>query len=114
MKEPKNKINDGTHLTLEERKIIENGCHNGSTKMAIAQTIGKDKSTVGKKIKLHRKAVNKCTLPLECKNYKYCKLGRNCTTDCPKFELFTCGRMDRRFRGERGRDLHGDRRGAQR
>ena len=87
MKDPKNKINDRTQLTLKERKIIENGCHNGSTKTAIAQTIGKDKSTVGKEIKLHRKAVNKCTLPLKCKALILWKvsLARSCSTS-----LFRC------------------------
>ncbi len=38
----------GTHLSLEDRKIIEKGISNGSTKTAIAKTIGKDNSTVGK------------------------------------------------------------------
>ena len=40
--------NANTHLTLEERRIILTGITNGSTKTAIAQTIGKDKSTIGK------------------------------------------------------------------
>ena len=43
--------NTYSHLTLEERRIILNGISHGSTKTAIAQTIGKDKSTVGKEIK---------------------------------------------------------------
>ena len=42
-------VNKNSHLTLEERKIIETGISNGSTKKAIADTIGKDKSTVGKR-----------------------------------------------------------------
>lgn len=45
---------DITHLNLEDRRIIETGIRNGSTKTAIATTIGKDNSTVGKEIKLHR------------------------------------------------------------
>lgn len=44
---------DITHLNLEDRRIIETGIRNGSTKTAIATTIGKDNSTVGKEIKLH-------------------------------------------------------------
>ena len=44
------KTNAFSHLTLEERRIILTGITNGSTKTAIAQTIGKDKSTVGKEI----------------------------------------------------------------
>ena len=42
-----------SHLTLEERRIILTGIINGSTKTAIAQTIGKDKSTVRKEIRSH-------------------------------------------------------------
>ena len=47
-------LNSGKHLTHEERKIIEAGIRNGATKTAIGKTIGKEKSTVGKEIKLHR------------------------------------------------------------
>ena len=42
--------NKHLHITLDERKIIETGIFNGSTRTAIARTIGKDKSTVGKEI----------------------------------------------------------------
>lgn len=42
--------NSFSHLTLEERRIILAGITNGSTKTAIAQTIGKDKSTVAKRL----------------------------------------------------------------
>ena len=40
----------GTHLNYEDRKIIQTGIENGSTKTSIANTIGKDNSTVGKEI----------------------------------------------------------------
>ena len=69
----------GTHLNYEDRKIIQTGIENGSTKTSIANTIGKDNSTVGKEIALHRTLKSKCALPLECKAYQHCKLGRNCT-----------------------------------
>ncbi len=46
--------NKEKHLTLKERRIIRTGIENGSTKTAIAETIGKDNSTIGKEIKLHR------------------------------------------------------------
>ena len=42
------------HLTLEERRIIQTGISNGSTKTAIGKTLGKDNSTIGKEIKNHR------------------------------------------------------------
>ena len=45
---------DNTHLTLEERKTIQIGLENRSTKVAIAKTIGKDPTTVAKEIRRHR------------------------------------------------------------
>ena len=87
--------NKFTHLTLEERRIILTGITNGSTKTAIAQTIGKEKSTVGKEIKLHRQLTHKCSLPLECEHYRKCVYGRQCTADCPEYKPFRCSRRDR-------------------
>ena len=87
--------NTNSHLTLEERRIILTGITNGSTKTAIAQTIGKDKSTIGKEIKLHRTLSHKCKMPLECSNYKGCAHGRKCTSDCPEYIPFRCSRRDR-------------------
>lgn len=87
--------NKNKHLTYSERTIIETGIRNGSSKTAIADTLGKDKSTIGKEIKLHRVLSKKCSMPLECTNYKKCKLGRHCTVDCPFYEPFYCSRRDR-------------------
>lgn len=87
--------NANKHLTLEERRIILHGIEAGSKKSSIADTIGKDKSTVGKEIKLHRILKHKCPMPLECSNYKRCAYGRNCTTDCPEYHPFSCSRRDR-------------------
>ena len=87
--------NSFSHLTLEERRIILTGITNGSSKTAIAETIGKDKSTVGKEIKLHRRLKHKCRLPLECSNYRKCVHGRLCVTDCPDYIPFKCSRRDR-------------------
>ena len=87
--------NSFSHLTLEERRIILTGITNGSSKTAIAQTIGKDKSTVGKEIKLHRVLTHKCKMPLECTNYRKCVHGRQCTMDCPEYAPFKCSRRDR-------------------
>lgn len=90
-----NQINAFSHLTLQERRIILTGITNGSTKTAIAQTIGKDKSAIGKEIKLHRKLTHKCKMPLECNNYRKCPFGRQCTNDCPELSPFRCSRRDR-------------------
>ena len=87
--------NSFSHLTLEERRIILTGITNGSSKTAIAQTIGKDKSTVGKEIKLHRSLTHKGKMPLECNNYRKCPYGRQCTSDCPEYDPFKCSRRDR-------------------
>lgn len=87
--------NSFSHLTLEERRIILTGIINGSSKTAIAQTIGKDKSTVGKEIRLHRALTHKCKMPLECTNYRRCVHGRQCTLDCPEYSPFKCSRRDR-------------------
>ena len=56
--------NSFSHLTLEERRFILTGITNGSSKTAIAQTIGEDKPTVGKEIKLHRVLTHKCKMPI--------------------------------------------------
>lgn len=87
--------NANTHLIIEERRIIETGIRNGSTKTAIARTLGKDNSTIGKEIKQHRYLKHKSALPLECANYKKCKHGRQCTQECPDYEKFRCKRRDR-------------------
>lgn len=87
--------NKNKHLSLQERFIIENGIRNGSSKKAIADTLGKDKSTIGKEIKLHRSCSYKCKLPLECSAYKKCSHGRLCSSACPDFIPFVCARRDR-------------------
>ena len=84
-----------SHLTLDERRIILTGITHGSTKAAIAKTLGKDKSTIGKEIKLHRTLTHKCKMPLECNNYRKCVYDRQCTPDCPEYSPFRCSRRDR-------------------
>ena len=87
--------NKNKALTLDERRIIETGIRNSSTKTAIARTIGKDKSTIGKEIRLHRVLRHKCSLPLECAAYARCSHGRNCTPSCLDYVPFSCSRRDR-------------------
>ena len=94
-KDNMNSNKEVTHLSSEERRIIETGIRHGSTKTAIAKTIGKDNSTIGKEIKLHRKLKYKSTLARECSNYKRCKYGRECFPECEDFEQYTCKRRDR-------------------
>lgn len=87
--------NKNLHLTENERQIIANGIQNGSTKTSIATVLGKDKSTIGKEIKMHRSRTHKCSLPLECVNYTKYKHSRNCSTQCIDFLQFFCKRRDR-------------------
>ena len=82
-------------MSYSDRQIIETGIENGSTKQAIATTLGKDKSTIGKEIKLHRFLAYKCNLPLECSNYKRCKHERHCTLNCIDYVPFKCTRRDK-------------------
>jgi len=86
---------DGTHLTLDERKIIQAGIENGSTKADIARTIGKDSTTVAKEIRKHRqfKARNTYNRPVLCARQKFC--GKGCVKKCEYFEEPVCKRRDK-------------------
>ena len=86
--------NKNLYLTAQERLIIEKGIENGSTKAAIALTIGKDKSTVGKEIKKHRELVHKSSYKINCANMKNCSHNHVCD-NCADFKPFTCNRRDR-------------------
>ncbi len=86
--------NKNLHLTNQDRTIIEKGIENGSTKAAIALTIGKDKSTVGKEIKKHRELVHKSSYKINCANMKNCSHNHVCD-NCADFKPFTCNRRDR-------------------
>lgn len=86
--------NKNLHLTVQERIIIEKGIENVSTKAAIALTIGKDKSTVGKEIKKHRELVHKSSYKINCANMKNCSHNHVCD-NCADFKPFTCNRRDR-------------------
>ena len=85
------------HLTLAERQIIETGISHGSTKAAIAKTLGKDKSTIGKEIKLHRVKSFSISYPLDCSLFPKCKDKNTflCNPQCPSYIQFTCKRRDR-------------------
>lgn len=86
--------NKNLHLTVQERIIIEKGIENSSTKAAIALTISKDKSTVGKEIKKHRELVHKSSYKINCSNMKNCSHNHVCV-NCADFKPFTCNRRDR-------------------
>lgn len=86
---------DNKHLSLEERKIIQTGIENRSSKVAIANTIGKDPSTVAKEIRKHRilKPRNTFNKNSICKHIKECQNG--CQIRCERYEEMTCSERDR-------------------
>ena len=88
------KSNKNLHLTLSERQIIQRGIENGATKASIAATLGKDKSTIGKEIKAHRKHTHVCSFNPACANKDRCKHHHVCD-NCADLVVFKCKRRDR-------------------
>ena len=91
-------MNDkGAHLTLSERQIIETGISKGASKKSIADTIGKDKSTIGKEIKNHRILKRYYAYPIDCVKYPKCndKNTYLCNKECSNYTKFKCSRRDR-------------------
>ena len=88
------KSNKNLHLTLSDRQIIQRGIENGATKASIAATLGKDKSTIGKEIKAHRKHKHICSFNPACANKDRCKHHHVCK-DCADLVVFKCKRRDR-------------------
>lgn len=90
---------DGTHLTLEERKIIQAGIENGATKADIARTIGKDATTVAKEIRKHRKLRPRNTYARSVlcgrRLSKACRKKSYCNVKCELFEEPKCRRRDK-------------------
>lgn len=89
-------LHDSTHLTLDERRIIEAGITNSSTKAAIARTIGKDDTTVAKEIRKHRifKARNTFNRPVMCEKLRVCP-HKPCLEKCEFFSEPKCNRRDK-------------------
>ena len=87
-------IHDNSHLTLDERKIIQKGIESGSTKKAIATTIGKDPTTVAKEIRKHRVFHPRNTFnnPCICIHLKECK---KCIKKCERYEEIKCNKRDK-------------------
>lgn len=92
----KRKMHDSTHLTLDERKIIQTGIENGSCKVDIARVIKKDATTVAKEIRKHRefKPRNTFNQSVMCGRYESCP-RKMCQTKCPLFEEPKCQRRDK-------------------
>ena len=85
---------DNTHLTLQDRQIIQKGIESRSSKTAIAQTIGKDPTTVAKEIRKHRdlKRRNAFNQKSICIHLKEC---HGCKRKCSRYQEQTCSKRDR-------------------
>lgn len=84
------------HLSLEDRKIIQDGIENELTKVEIAKRIGKDPTTVSKEIKNRRKLKprNPFNNPITCTKFKQCGI---CHGKCSEYEEIKCLRRDRKI-----------------
>jgi IS30 family transposase len=84
-----------SHLSLDERQIIENGLRDGKTFQSIALSLGKDSSTISKEIKRGRifkprsrpYSPNNCIYRRECDQASTC--GKN--SQCRKSSCLKCG-----------------------
>ena len=85
---------NGKHLSLEDRKIIEQNICKGLRKFETAKELNKSQSTIGKEIKKNRKRKYSLvdTPPWNCKFFKDCMV---CTSRCIHFEEISCSRRDR-------------------
>ena len=85
---------NGKHLSLEDRKIIEQNICKGLRKFETAKELNKSQSTIGKEIKNNRKIrySQVDTPPWQCKYFKECMV---CTNKCIHFEETPCTRRDR-------------------
>ena len=102
----------GKHLTLDDRRSIQIGLHEGLTFRQIAQNIGKDPSTISKEVRSHMitsrtASCNPCRHVRDCHHYNdICspcreQLGRSCRgcpsvtccTVCPEFVPKICRRL---------------------
>ena len=89
-------LHNGTHLTYEQRRIIQTGIENNSTKADIARTIGKDATTVAKEIRKHRsfKPRNTHGRPVVCRKMADCPT-KPCWHKCAAYEPPFCNRRDK-------------------
>ena len=86
------------HLTLDDRKAIQDGIEKRLSKTAIARSISKEPTTISKEIKKHRtlKPRNRFNSAVICSNVKHCsKPRRYCSEACPSYVEQNCLLRDR-------------------
>lgn len=84
------------HMTLEDRKQIQEGLEKEMSRTEIAKIINKDVSTVAKEIKNRRKLKprNLFNNPITCTKFKECRI---CHGKCSEYEEIKCLRRDRKI-----------------
>ena len=84
-----------THLSLEDRKKIQEGLEKELSRTEIAKSISKNISTVAKEIKSRRKLKpkNPFNNPITCTKFKQCGI---CHGKCDEYEEIKCPRRDRK------------------
>ena len=84
----------GKHLSLDDRKKIEEGIEKGLRKFEIAKLVNKSPSTITKEIKRNRKLKprNMYNAPNQCIHLKDCRV---CISRCKDYEEKPCYRRDR-------------------
>lgn len=83
------------HLSLDDRKKIQEGLENELSRTEIAKIINKNISTVAKEIKNRRKLKprNRFNYPITCTKFKQCGI---CHGKCSEYEEIKCLRRDRK------------------
>ena len=83
------------HLTLDDRKMIQEGLEKELSRTEIAKSINNDISTVAKEIKNRRKLKpkNPFNNPISCTKFKQCGI---CHGKCSEYEEIKCSRKDRK------------------
>lgn len=83
------------HLSLDDRKLIQEGLEKEMSRTDIARTIHKDVSTVAKEVKKRRKLKprNPFNNPITCTKFKECGI---CHGKCSEYEEIKCSRRDRK------------------
>ena len=69
------------HLTYDDRLTIQAGLQQGLKIAQIAKNIGKDRSTVGREIKAHRRLVS-TSKGNNCAHHRTCTRIPNCRSGC--------------------------------
>ena len=95
------------HLTEEERNRLERHLWKALSFRTIAESLGKNSSTISREIRNHRISsrktaepcvLNNCRHRFECKVERLCqKLPTSCNGKCSKCRLISCNELCRKF-----------------